>query len=287
VSSLSQQALAALPSLNGAGPEYQQSLELARDWLNSVGAETDLLSMLSMRLMGLPSLTATLAAKATLLRTAQRVIEVRTWSGLVGLMVGLTLLGLLVGSLCLSWLAQETRDEGLNLSYAVRVALRAWLRLSVLLLFLSVAATVLLVAMSFGYAFVAIWSSQIATLLFSILAMASVWVSVYAGLILFFALRALILDNVGILRSVWHSLNVIHRGFWPTVFFIILINVIQTGLMYVWRLLAVNTPGTLIGILGNAYVSTGLVMASFIFYRDRFVAWQNAGPPATTGEGKT
>ena len=37
VSSLSQQALAALPSLNGAGPEYQQSLELARDWLNSVG----------------------------------------------------------------------------------------------------------------------------------------------------------------------------------------------------------------------------------------------------------
>jgi hypothetical protein len=286
VQALSQQAFAALPNLSAAEPEYQQSLELAREWLNSVGTETDLLSMLSMRLMGLPSLTATLAIKTTWLSTVQRIIEVRTWPGLFLVIAGLTLVSLLAGSLCLSWLAQEARDEGLDLRYSLGVALRAWLRLCLLILFLVVAAAALLISLSFGYALVALWNLQFATLLFGLLAMAFVWVSAYAGIVLFFALRAMMLDNVGILKSVWSSLNIIHRSFWSTVFFIILINVIQTGLMYVWRLLAINVPGTLVSILGNAYISTGLVMASLIFYRDRFVAWQNAKPPATAGEGK-
>jgi len=48
--------------------------------------------------------------------------------------------------------------------------------------------------------------------------------------------------------------------------------------LYIWRLLATSAVGTLAGILGNAYVSTGLAMASFVFYLDRFVAWQDARP---------
>jgi hypothetical protein len=99
-------------------------------------------------------------------------------------------------------------------------------------------------------------------------------------MVFFFTPRAMILDNMGILRSLWNSVNVIHRNFLSTIIFIVLVNVLQTGLMYIWRLLAVSAVGTLAGILGNAYVSTGLAMASFIFYLDRFVAWQDARPQA-------
>ena len=66
------------------------------------------------------------------------------------------------------------------------------------------------------------------------------------------------------------------KTFGVVIFFIVLVNVLQTGLMYIWRLLATSSVGTLAGILGNAYVGTGLAMASFLFYLDRYVAWQDA-----------
>jgi hypothetical protein len=85
---------------------------------------------------------------------------------------------------------------------------------------------------------------------------------------------------MGIWHSLWTSVNVVHRNLIPAIIFVVLISVLQTGLMYIWRLLAVNAAGAVVGILGNSYVSAGLVMASLIFYRDRFVAWQGATPPS-------
>jgi hypothetical protein len=133
---------------------------------------------------------------------------------------------------------------------------------------------------SFGYGLLAVISPQLGALLFGTVAVGLMWVSVYAGIVFFFTPRAMILDNMGILRSLWNSVNVIHRNSLSTIIFIVVVNVLQTGLMYIWRLLAASAVGTLAGILGNAYVSTGLVMASFIFYLDRFVAWQDARPRA-------
>jgi len=93
-----------------------------------------------------------------------------------------------------------------------------------------------------------------------------------------------VLDDTGILRSVWSSLNIVHRNILSAFGFIILTVVIEMGLLYIWRGLDVNAAGALIGIVGNAYIGTGLVMASFIFYRDRFVAWQEAAAQAKVGE---
>jgi hypothetical protein len=192
-------------------------------------------------------------------------------------------MSILIGSFCLSWLAQEARDEELDLVYTLRLAGRSWLRLSVLLVTATLVLAALIVGMSLVYGLLAAVSPTLAGLMFTAMALGLVWLSVYAGIILFFTPRAMILDDVGVVRSVWSSLNVVHRNMLPVLFLVLLVSIIQTGLMYIWRLLAVSAVGTLAGILGNAYVSTGLVMGSLIFYRDRFVAWQEQVKP---GEGQ-
>jgi hypothetical protein len=212
--------------------------------------------------------------------TEQRVIEIQSWPTLLGLVFSLVAISLLVGCLCFSWIAQEAREEEMNIAYILHVTIRSWARLVALVTLGSIAAAVLLIGTSFGYGLLAVISPQLGALLFGAVAIGLMWVSVYAGIVFFFAPRAMILDNMGILRSLWNSVNVIHRNFLSTIIFIVVVNVLQTGLMYIWRLLAASAAGTLAGIVGNAYVSTGLVMASFIFYLDRFVAWQDARPRA-------
>ncbi len=120
----------------------------------------------------------------------------------------------------------------------------------------------------------AVLSADLAGLLLTLFGWGFLSIATYGAVIFLFTSRAIILDDMGILRSIWNALNVVHRSFLSTIGFILLVSVLQTGLLYIWRLLAVSPAGTFIGILGNAYVSTGLIMASFIFYRDRYVAWQ-------------
>jgi hypothetical protein len=286
INKLSQAATAALPSVAELGSQYQESLELVRDWLADLGAGANLLSMLSMRALGLPSLTGTYTPKAGLFTAAQRVVEVQTWPGLLGLAALLTLLSLLIGCFCLSWLAQEARDEEINIAYTLQVAGRSWVRLATLVFLGLLTVAMGIIGASVTYSVLAVLNPQLAWLILSVLGVGSVWITVYAGIVFFFTPSAIVLDNIGIVHSLWSSLNVVHRNFFSAIAFILLVNIIQAGLLYIWRLLAVSTVGTLVGIVGNAYVSTGLVMASFIFYRDKFVAWQEAIRQAEMGKGQ-
>lgn len=281
---LSQTTLGAVTSLSELGQEYQQSLELLREGLTSFGAQSDLLSLLSMRILGVPSLTGTFPPQAGLLRLARAVIEVPTWLRASLLALSLTALSLLIGCFFLAWLAQEAREEEPSLGYVLQVTWRSWLQLLILLLVTALAALGLGIGVSLTYGILTALIPQLGSVLFSVLAIAAVWLSLYVSIIFFYVPRALLLDNAGIVHAVWSSLNIVHRGFFSAAVFVLLVNVIQTGLMYIWQLLGNSAAGTLIGIAGSAYVNAGLALASFIFYRDRFVAWQEARAVAKTGE---
>jgi hypothetical protein len=186
----------------------------------------------------------------------------------------LTLISLLLGCFCLSLIAGDARDGDTGLSYALQVAGRSWIRLVTLVLVVVLAMIVVGIGIGVVSSLVAVLSVDLAGLLLSLFGWGFLSICTYGAVIFYFTSRAIILDDMGIVRSIWNALNVIHRNFLPAVGFILLVSVLQTGLLYIWRLLAVSPAGTLVGILGNAYVSTGLIMASFIFYRDRYGAWQ-------------
>jgi hypothetical protein len=286
ISQLSQSAIAALPSMQELGTQYQQSLEMLQGLLTDLGAGVNLLSLLSMRVLGLPSLTGMTEPQSVPFTAARQTIEIQTWSELAVTSLTLVLLGLLVGCFFLSWIVQDLHEEEFSLLRTLQRSGRSWLRLAKLGIAAVLTVSLALLAMSFGYTVLALLSPQLAAVGMSLFAIASLWLSAYASIVFFFTVRAVFVSNMGVLRSVWSSLNVLHRNFLSSIAFLILFNVIQAGLSFIWRELAVSVAGTLVGIVGNAYVSTGLVIASFLFYRVRFAAWQEARRLALINKGK-
>jgi hypothetical protein len=273
---LAAEAIALLPTAAELGSQYAEAIETVRSWLTDVGATTNLMGTLSMRLLGLPTLTDSLASKTLPFGLVQRSVEIPTWLSFVGVALLLTLISLLLGCFCLSLIAEDARDGDKSLSYTLQVAGRSWIRLATLVLVVVLAIIVVSSGLGIVSALVAVLSADLAGLLLTVFGWVFLSICTYGALVFYFTSRAIILDDTGILRSVWNALNVVHRSILSAIGFILLISVLQTGLLYIWRMLAVSPAGTLVGIVGNAYVSTGLIMASFIFYRDRYGTWQKA-----------
>ena len=78
---------------------------------------------------------------------------------------------------------------------------------------------------------------------------------------------------MGALRQ---SFIIVRATFWRTLILFVLVNIISTGLGYLWVLLMTSLAGTLAAIVANAFVGTGLVAAMFIFFRDRIIALHHA-----------
>jgi hypothetical protein len=96
------------------------------------------------------------------------------------------------------------------------------------------------------------------------------WVSFYGV----FVVAALAVNQVSVWRAIWNSFNVVLRNYWSTLGLFLLINLIGGGLTILWQQLSTGSWLTFVGIVGNAYVGTGLVTASLIFYQDRYARWQ-------------
>ncbi len=91
----------------------------------------------------------------------------------------------------------------------------------------------------------------------------------YAVLHLLFVIPGLLLGDRGLLRAISESVVMSHVGLSSVFGFVLLTVVIYEGLGYAWSLPSSDSWAMLIGILGNAFVATGLTGAAFMFYRDR------------------
>jgi hypothetical protein len=94
---------------------------------------------------------------------------------------------------------------------------------------------------------------------------ALIWALVY----LFFAVEALLLSDVGPVQAIRLSVAVIAGNFWAAVTLIGLTFLITFGLPLAWQVIAAYPAGMLAGIVGNAYIGTGVAAAAFLFYKER------------------
>jgi hypothetical protein len=95
---------------------------------------------------------------------------------------------------------------------------------------------------------------------------------VYAALHLSFATAAIFVSNVGPLAAIRRSVRLVRRNLYPALGLLGLTWLILAGMAQVWLVLANNLPapvGVGLSTLGNAYIASGLVAASMIFYLER------------------
>lgn len=185
--------------------------------------------------------------------------------------LGLTVLGIVIGSFYITALSR-TLDEGTSLRLrevwprALKFASRYgafWLLKIGLLVAMGLPVLMLI-------SLLAVFSPGLASLFGTIVLGVITWASFYG----IFFVAALAMGEPSIWRAIWSSFNVVLRNFWPTLGLFVLINLIGGGLSILWQQLSHGSWLTLIGIVGNAYVGTGLVAASLLFYRDRYVHWR-------------
>jgi hypothetical protein len=223
----------------------------------------NLLSALAPSTLGLPSFVATLGVRDPL-----NSVAVQSWGEALLILVGSTLGGMLLGALFYAVLAQEVREGRVSPARVPLLAVRSWGR--VLLYLLLVFGVALLFGLPIGVLAVgaATFSPALGSLVLSTVLLGIVWVGIY----LYFVPDAIFLSQVGPLQAIKNSVAVVRTSFWAAVGIILLITLVLLGMGRVWELASSSIDGPWglgLGILGNAYIASGLIAASMAFYKER------------------
>jgi ascorbate-specific PTS system EIIC-type component UlaA len=118
---------------------------------------------------------------------------------------------------------------------------------------------------------VAVFNMMIAQIVIFLFTFLIIWLAIP----LFFSPHGIFAKEFSAPRAVVASLR-LSRAYLPgTSLFILAVITLSQGLDMIWQIAPPSSWMTLVGIFGHAFVNTGLVAATFVFYRDA-VRWYDA-----------
>jgi hypothetical protein len=247
------------------------NLAVSREALIEMGESFNLFSLLSNTFLGLPSLVVIGSPN---LSPDQPTMQVANGWIALGLLVAFVLISVVIACFYLVLIAQIVRDGKVNLENMSRRVLSVSGRIVALGIILLLIMLVLILPVSIFLTLLHLVSQGFAIMLLGALSLMVFWGSIIVMVYLFYFIDDLVLNENGLLQSVWNSMIMVRRNLWPTLGIILLTNVLGAGLMLIWQRLAFASWGMVIAILGNSYVGSGLVAAVMIFYMDRYGNWQ-------------
>ena len=241
------------------------SFNAVHDMLAAYGERFNFFSRLSTMPLGLPSL---MGGRGGLLAPGGTPV---TWlvdnaPEYVLLFVSFSLLGLFLGALYFGGIAQQVRDARLSWRLSLKQVWGDWARLTALTTVAFIVIALLSLPLILLAALLALIHPLLAGFAVSTVAL---WLLVYLG----FTLHGIVLQRRGLFAAMWDSLHLAHVSLSQTLTLYTAVIFIYVGLDWVWSLPADDSWLLLIGLLGHAVVSTALVAATFVFYRDRYRWW--------------
>jgi len=255
-------------------PQVVSSIEQSRQWLIARSDDTNGFQALVWGPLGLPSLDG-------LPSPSDDIAFVSGWGDGVALLGACLGLGLLIGGWFYGGLAgASSGKDGSPLASCRRIP-RAVLDVLGLVGVLIATAALFCVPVVLLIGFTAVVSPPVAILGGMLLLAGLLFASVH----LFFSVPAIFVSNAGPLLAIQRSVGLVRRHLWASVALILLTWLILAGMDRVWELLAsqLQSPyGVILGILGNAYVASGLIAAGMVFYiqRSESVPASGAVPPS-------
>jgi len=185
-------------------------------------------------------------------------LQADSFSGILGLVVLLVLAGWLIGAAYFHWVSKvalqpPARPVWKSVTQTLWVSL-AW-------------ATIL-----FAAGFPALMLLGLTTLLSPALGQVTLFLTGLATLWLlipfYFSAHGIFTFQMDALNAILNSLRIVRFTFPTTSFFLILTLLLSFGLRFLWKTPPTDSWWMLVGILGHAFISTALLAASFIYYRD-------------------
>ncbi|MGZ9234069.1 MAG: hypothetical protein ACXW4E_00965 [Anaerolineales bacterium] len=224
----------------------------------------NLLSLLG-KLQMFPIGVSSLSAQTMPVETpfgSQLVVQVSSVPGLVGLAFLLVLGGWILGGLYFRWvsgtvLGEVERGAGISSLWVILQTLIlsvSWL-IGLMMLFIPVTITLTVLTML---------NPILAGAAFFIMLALSFWLIVP----LFFTPHGIFVRKQNAFYSIFTSLRMARFALPTSSLFVICWFLLSTGLNYLWSVPPEDSWMTLVGIGGHAFITTALLAASFVYYRD-------------------
>ena len=243
--------------------ETSEMLNAAQELWTLAGEQFNLMAALRSYPVGIPSImTSILPIDHPLGRSST--IEINSFMGVAGFYLFLSLIGLLLGTLYFKSVAQAA------VSNEVRWGpiLMDWPWLSLQTILLALVWLVLLLAISIPA------SCAISLAALGNAAFGQFGILVYVGLMvwiifpLLFSAHGIFVNRNRVWPSIKQGILITRMTLPATSLLFVGILLISQGLDMLWRIPPENSWLMLIGLVGHAFVSTGLLSTSFIYYRD-------------------
>jgi len=213
--------------------------------------------------VGIPSLLSGILPESLPLQTplgTQDVIQVSSLFGLLGWLVLLTVLGWVGGSLYFRWVSNSAlkgQDEvigSLNAVFQTFILSLIWLIGLMVIIF-----PVMLLVMLFASI-----NAILGNIVVFIILMLSFWLIVP----LFFMPLGIFVRKQNAFYSVSASLKLSRFTLPTSSLFVFSVIILSTGLNSLWSVPSSDSWMMLVGIAGHAFITTALLAASFIYYRN-------------------
>lgn len=247
-----------------ANTQATSSLDVLKTTVESVGKDMNLFSVLSGAL-SVPTLLGSQDMHAPAWVGAVATYSISTYTGLALFFALLFVVGAAVGGVYMGLAAQVVRGENVEPGRLVRRVGAAALRYIGLLALLTLVAIVAGLPASLLIGILTLVSPVLGSVLLLVVWTAIFWLYVN----LYFTVPALFVSNAGPLRAILNSITVVRLSTSSALRLLVLMFIVSWGMSYVWSMLGTSDLATAAGILGNAYIGTGMTIAGMIFYRDR------------------
>jgi hypothetical protein len=185
--------------------------------------------------------------------------EVSNWLLLISAFILLTFVGLILGSMYFYAVSRVALKPGTGPGF-FRATFHSLIVWSVL-----TATTYLIVIPLLSVGVRLMMANQILMLvLFLLLA----WPATWLGLMVFFSTHGVFMFSKNAFSTIQQNLRILRHGMPPLGWFALIAIIISQGMDLIWLIPAADSWMALVGILGHGFISTSLLAASFIFYRD-------------------
>ena len=199
-------------------------------------------------------------------------IEVRSLPVALFLVVAFWLIAQVVAALWLRWLAAGLprprplpgAGEAAGADAANGVAQVA--QLIGFCLFLGVILFVLRLPLGAAIALLLLSNSALAGLIFALVEGATLWITLWLLLSLYFTSEGLLFERQPVWRSMLQGAAMLRGNVTATLGLVGLINLLLVGFRAVWGIIGQTPAGGLLAIVGNAYLATAMVLAVFVHY---------------------
>jgi hypothetical protein len=185
-------------------------------------------------------------------------VDAGSFFGVVAWILLLAILGWSFGSLYYYWVSRVavTPEKSTLSKYVLQTMLLSAIWVGILLVFGIPAMTLITI--------VTVYSSFLGQILFFILTLLLFWLVMP----IFFSPHGIFTLQMDAFRAILNSLRMVRFTLPNTGLFLLVILIINLGLNFLWNTPPQTSWWMLVGIAGHAFVSTGLLAASFIYYRD-------------------